>query len=202
MKTYSACKTRYDHPTTIHPADRRARNIRQDYSGKFKKLDSVFAADVVGGGSGDIIGPFERAQQGFHQQQIIPLCAGGFGEVNGDFVEVIKTLARSAAAGEVGLAVSPLANMDRKGGAYRILLQQFKRAVGVAIVRGQAMHKIGRLHYIRGTAAEAAAAAAAHHSSNRWRPGQNGRARWYSDHVPEGYGAFEQFRNGRTFGVY
>ena len=110
-------------------------------------------------------------------------------------MEVIKSLARQAAVGEVGLAILPLANMNRKGGAYPIMLQQFKRAIGIAIVQGQAMHKMGWLHYIRDTAAEA------HHSSNRWRPGQNGRARWFSDHVPEGYGTFEQFRNGRDFGV-
>ena len=171
--------------------------VTLEYSGKFKKLDNVFAAEVVGDGTEDVVGPFERAQIGFHRKQIIPLCAGGFGKVNSEFVDVIKSLARCAAAGEEGLAISPLGNMDRKGGAYRILLQQFKRAVGVAIVRGQAMHKIGRLHYIRATAA-----ATAHHSSNRWRPGQNGKARWYSDHVPEGYGTFEQFRNGRDIGVY
>ena len=79
---------------------------------------------------------------------------------------MIKSLVRQAAVGEVGLAVSSLANMDRKGGAYRILLQQFRGAVGVVIVRGQAMHKIGRLHYIRVTVAQVATAAEAHHSSN------------------------------------
>ena len=81
-----------------------------------------------------MVGPFEMAQKGFHCKQIIPLCAGGFGEVNVEFLEVIKSLAKQAAAGEVKLAISPLANMGRKGGAYKILLQQFKRAIGVVIV--------------------------------------------------------------------
>ena len=30
------------------------------------------------------------------------------------------------------------------------MLQQFKRAIGVAIVRGNANHKLGRMHYVRG----------------------------------------------------
>ena len=38
-------------------------------------------------------------------------------------------------------------------------------------------------------------------SDNRWKPSQNGRASWYSQHVPEGYGTFEQFRNGYDFRV-
>ena len=69
----------------------------------------------------------------------------------------------------MGVVILLLANMDRKGGAYTISLQQFKQAIGVAIVQGQAMYKIGGLNYIRATAAEAAKAAAAaeaHHSSN------------------------------------
>jgi len=39
------------------------------------------------------------------------------------------------------------------------MLHQFKRAVGVgvAIVRGNAKHKMGRLHYFRATECEAAA---------------------------------------------
>ena len=64
------------------------------------------------------------------------------------------------------MTISPLINTDRKGGAFPIMLQQFKRAIGVAIVRGQAKHKLGRLHYVRATAAEASAAARAHHSEN------------------------------------
>ena len=82
-------------------------------------------------------------------------------------MEVVNSLARMMAAGKAGLAISPLANIDRKGDAYPIMLQQFKRDIGVAIVRMQAMHKIGRLHYIRRTVEEASAATEAHHSSGR-----------------------------------
>ena len=55
-----------------------------------------------------------------------------------------------------GLTVSPLVNTDRKGGAFPIMLQQFRRAIGVAIVSGHAKHKLRILHYVRATAAEAA----------------------------------------------
>ena len=71
----------------------------------------------------------------------LPLCAGGFGEIGEDFDKVITRLAREAAAGDHGLRISPLVNTDRKGGAFPIMLQQFRRAIGVAIVRGNARHK-------------------------------------------------------------
>ena len=37
VKSYSAFTTRYNHQTTIHPTDRRARGVKQQYSGKFKR---------------------------------------------------------------------------------------------------------------------------------------------------------------------
>ena len=126
----------------------------------------MFAAEVVGTGGDDIVGPFQMVQGRFCRGRVIPLCAGGFGEISRDFEKTIYLLARAAAAGEDGMTISPLINTDRKGGAFPIMLQQFKRAIGVAIVRGQAKHKLGRLHYVRATAAEASAAARAHHSEN------------------------------------
>ena len=65
------------------------------------------------------------------------------------------------------MTISPLVNTDRKGGAFPIMLQQFKRAIGVVIVRGNAKHKLGRLHYVGDTVAEAVTACRAHHSDNR-----------------------------------
>ena len=44
---------------------------------------------------------------------------------------------------------------DRKGGAFPIMLQQFRRAISVAIVRGNAELRRGRLHYVRPTKEEA-----------------------------------------------
>ena len=105
---------------------------------------------------------------------MIPLCAGWFGEINEDFEKVIGTLAREAAAGEDGMAVSPLVNTDRKGGALPIMMQQFKRAIGVAIVRGNANHKLGRIHYVRGSKEEAAYTCNCNHSDYRYKPSGRG----------------------------
>ena len=99
----------------------------------------------------------------------------------------------------MGLTISPLVNTDRKGGAYPIMLQQFKRAIGVTIVSGNARHKLGRLHYVRSIADEAAHTCRESHSTHRWQANENGRATWFSEHVPEGYSTFEQFRNGYDF---
>ena len=129
----------------------------------------------------------------------MPRCAGGFGKINKDFEKVLKVLAREVASGTAGLSISPLANNDRKGGAYPIMLQQFRRAIGVAIACGNARHKLGRLHYVRSTADEAAHTCRRSHSAHRWRANQIGRATWFSEHVPEGYATFEQFRNGHDF---
>ena len=63
----------------------------------------------------------------------------------------LKTLAKLAAAGEDGMSISPLRNLDRKGGAYVIMLQQFRRALGVTVtvVRGMAKHKLSRVSILR-----------------------------------------------------
>ena len=73
------------------------------------------------------------------------------------------------------------------------MLQQFRRALGVTVVRGMAKHKLSRLHYVRGTAEEAKYTAEANHNNNRWKAGQRGSS-WYSSHTPPGYATYEQFR--------
>ena len=81
------------------------------------------------------------------RQRISSLFATGwFGEINEGFDKQIKILAREAATGIYGMSTAPLMNTDRKGGAFPIMLQQFRRVIGVAIVRGNADHKLGRLH--------------------------------------------------------
>mmetsp|Transcript_1861 Transcript_1861/g.3305 ORF Transcript_1861/g.3305 Transcript_1861/m.3305 type:complete len:155 (-) Transcript_1861:268-732(-) len=154
----------------MSPADRRTREIKNEYVREFRNLDKVFACEFVGDGTGAVVGPFERAQQCFHSKQIVPLCAGWFGEVNKGIVVIRKELARLASAGEMSLSISPLANTDKKGAAYPIMWQQFKQAISVAVIRGNSMHKLGRLHYVRGTTAEATTVATAHHCSNPMRP--------------------------------
>ena len=133
---------------------------------------------------------------------MIPIVAGWFAEIGRDFSKIIRTLAREAAASVDGLASSPLVSMDRKGGAFPIMLQDFKRAIGVAVVWGNAKHKLARLHYVRATPREAKAACEAHHSDNKWNPHQGCRPSWFSANMAEGYGTFEQFRNGHDFCVH
>ena len=115
---------------------------------------------------------------------------------------MLRTLAKLAAAGEEGMSISPLRNLDKKGGAFVIMNHQFRRALGVSIVRDMANHKLSRLHYVRATAEDAKYTAEANHSDKRgWNYGNGGRSGWYSKHTPGGYANFEQFRNGNFFGT-
>ena len=67
------------------------------------------------------------------------------------------------------MIVSPLVNTDRKGGAYVIMLQQFRWVIDVTIARGNAEHKLARLHYVRATSEEAKATCNSHHSDTKWK---------------------------------
>ena len=65
-------------------------------------------------------------------------------EVGKDFRKIIRQLAREAASSDEWLKISPLTiNNDRKGGAFSIMLQQFTRAIGIAIVLRIVKHKVG-----------------------------------------------------------
>ncbi|EJK47138.1 hypothetical protein THAOC_34161, partial [Thalassiosira oceanica] len=121
--------------------------------------------------------------------------------INIDFDKILRQLARKAAAGDHGLRISPLINNDRKGGAFPIMLHQFRRAIGVAIVRGNAQHKLGRLHYVRATPEEAAeprtpAGPITAAIDGIWNSQRHGQSNWFSQHTPDGYDTYEQFRNG------
>ena len=95
----------------------------------------------------------------FWKGQIIPVCAEWFGEINKDFEKIVQRLAREeAASSDVEITISPLISTDRKGGTYPIMLQQFKREIGVAIVCGKAKHKLAQLYYVRAKSHGGAAA--------------------------------------------
>jgi len=52
-------KTQYDHDnTSINPSDRWAREVVNKYNLKLKKLDLLFAPNVVGDKNNDIMVPF------------------------------------------------------------------------------------------------------------------------------------------------
>ena len=140
-------------------SERRTKEVVLEYNGKSKKLlDNEFVNDVMRDGNNNVVGPFKCAQKRFHWRQIIPICPGWFCEVGKDFRKIIRQLAREAASSDEWLKISPLTiNNDRKGGAFSIMLQQFTRAIGIAIVLRIVKHKVGWLHYVRVTAKEAAA---------------------------------------------
>ena len=101
-------------------------------------------------------GTLSQAQNGFWRQGVIPLVVGAFGESNTGLLKLLKTWARHAASGDLGATISPLANTNRKGGAFPIMHRQFLRAVGVTAATGNAALKLSRIHYLRSTAREAA----------------------------------------------
>ena len=45
----------------------------------------------------------------------LPLVVGAFGESSTGLLKLVKMWARHAASGDVGAAISPLANTDRRG---------------------------------------------------------------------------------------
>ena len=203
LKTFYFGTTRFGHNTnaSYSPTDRRANGVRREYSNKFDTLDRTFAYDFPNIGQPGVRGPFDRAQDRFFRGGIIPLVAGPNGQLNEDFSKSIATWAGHAAASETGRAISPLDNTHRKGGAFPILLQQFRRAIAVTIVRGMAEHKLRRIHYLRPSREAARHVAQSNHSDNKYKPSEGGRASWYNRNTHQGYGGFRQFLNGHYYTV-
>ena len=82
VKTYTVCNSRCSKNNRImKPPDRRAKEILSKYNNKFRKLDRAFEEDVVGNGETDVMWPFQTAQGRFYWGQVIPMCAGWFGEI-------------------------------------------------------------------------------------------------------------------------
>jgi hypothetical protein len=195
VKTYQANRTNYG-VDAENQADRRAQRARTSYKAKFGKLDRTFASDAPGFGQEGHRGPFSRTQDGFWRHGVIPLVVGAFGESSTGLMKLVKMWARHAASGDLGAAISPLANTDRKGGAFPIMHQQFLRAIGVMTATGNAALKLNRIHYLRPTQQEAAQAANTNHSKYRSNHFTQRGAHWYQRHAHEGYGGFQQFQNG------
>ncbi len=59
----------------IKPEDRREKEVVNDYR---KKLDWVFALEVIGINEDGIVGKFEMAQGQLFRGRVIPLCASWF----------------------------------------------------------------------------------------------------------------------------
>jgi len=67
IKIYKTCKTQYTHNNndTNKPPECQAHRIISTYNNKFKKSGRKFAADIVGSGNSNIVGPVELAQSCF-----------------------------------------------------------------------------------------------------------------------------------------
>ena len=59
--------------------------------------------------------------------------------------------------------------------------------------------KLSRIHYLRPTKAAAKHAVIANRSSNRYKPSEGRTNHWYRRNTHEGYGSFQQFKNGHYF---
>lgn len=58
-------------------------------------------------------------------KNLIVFCAGAFAEINENSEKLNKTFGKDSGGGECWAYYSPLLYTDRKGGALRIMLQQF-----------------------------------------------------------------------------
>ena len=202
VKTFFPVPSRVGFSTndTYNPADRRAKQVRSDYKKRLKQLDHRFALDSEEVRNG-MQGPFSKAQDRFYTKGVVPLVAGPYGLMNEDLRKCIDKWAECAAASEVGREVSPLTITDRKGGALSIMRQQFRRAVSTKMVRGMAEHKLSRMHYLRATKEAARHAVQCNRSNHRHKPSEGRTTRWYKRNTHEGYGSFQQFKNGHYFHV-
>ena len=185
------------------PVNQRATKVTRDYKKRAAGLDLTHAPEVVGDGTNGQVGPFEAALGTFYTGNVLPIVVGAFGEVNEDASKLITQLACLTAKTDFGKLMSPLVSHSRrKGGAFPIMQSQFRRALGCMIARGQAQHLLKQRHYARPSAREAYQTAEDNHSKHRSRPkaSMSGYARWWQNFIPEGYGLYQQWRNGKNFG--
>ena len=163
------------------------------------QLDRMFAADVVGGGTGDIVGPFEQSQNRFLRGQVISVCAGWFGEINNDFEKILQLLAREAASNDDGLQ------------SYRSSTLIRKRAHIVCHATTIQIGNWGSYHLWQHKAqackaepCQSLSCRSCSHLQMQTQPPQwqrNGIHIKVTEQV-SGYGTFEQFRNGYDFCVH
>ena len=123
----------------------RATGIRSEYVRKVKRIDQIFAPNVVGNDNDGISGPFQNAYNMYNtfcRGGVIPLVIGAYGETNEDFQEMLKVCARMAVARGDAACNSPIFETEVKGGAYSVTLHLCRRAIAGAIARGLSLHKV------------------------------------------------------------
>lgn len=200
VKTLSPGPSRYKNVRQL-AVESRATAVVSEYVRKAKAIDRTFAPDVVGDGSSGVAGPFEQALSTFCNGRVIPIVAGAFGEVNKEFDDVLKLCARFAVARGDAVYNSPVFDTDEKGNAEAVTLRVYRRSVAATCARGRSLHKRSRLHFVRGSAAEAANVAreAKEHFTSSGRPGGYG---FSARHAPREYAFYEQFcssRDGQSY---
>ena len=79
------------------------------------------------------------------------------------------------------------------------MLQQLRRAIEGAILKGNTYRKLGSIHYVREIAEDAMDMCRTTHSDCQQKPNQKGESTWYLAHTPERYSAFQQLWNGCKF---
>ena len=167
----------------VRAVKKRVRSTRLSYLNRAKQLDEKLAA-------GDDSKPFATALTSqFHSGGVIPLVFGTYAEANKETHELIKFCARTAAAHEHNARISPEDLDSSRGSPFQLLLNQFRKAVGVLCIRNVVEEKLRRIMYIRPTKEGAKAAA---NTSNRRN---NARTR----HGPSWY---NNFRNNETFDAF
>ena len=171
--------------------------VRSEYVRKVKRIDQIFAPNVVGNGNDGISGPFQNAYNTFCRGGVIPFVIGAYGETNEDFQEVLKVCARMAVARGDAVYNSPIFETEVKGGAYSVTLHLYRRALAGAIARGLSLHKRSRLHFVRGSRVEAARVA--EEAKNHFETGRcSDRDGFSARHSSREYGYYEQFRGFRS----
>ena len=103
---------------------------------------------------GTVVGLSARAYNMFDKKQDIPQCTGWSRELNKEFMLVIKDLVRQVAVWGPWHDNLQLDNLDQKGIMLLIMWQQFKWAIGVMGIQGNAMYKLSGLHYMQTAAAQ------------------------------------------------
>ncbi len=116
----------------------RSTGIRSEYVQKVKRIDQIFAPNVVGNGNDGISGPCHSRMPTntctFCRGGVIPLVIGAYGETNEDFQEMLKICARMAVARGDAACNSPIFETEVKGGAYSVTLHLCRRALAGAML--------------------------------------------------------------------
>ena len=79
----------------------------------------------------------------------MPLVFGTYAEANKESHELIKFCARTAAAHEHNARLSPEDLDSSRGSPFQLLLNQFRKAVGVLCIQNVVEEKLRQIMYIR-----------------------------------------------------